>query len=132
MVNDLTKGNGETTLLNGALPHASQQYPPSLKSALGRVITAQQDTSMQYHNRSYQVPVSNVTNGVNGSDTTALNLPLGVGNLQLKLPPQRAAQARGNGIGENHSDNAPTAEHLASDRFALALPRLPSAGTRTT
>ena len=102
-------------------PHAPPY--PSLKSALGRAIAPQQDLPQQ--GRLYQVPVHS---GMNGSECAPMNLSLGAGNLQFKLPAQRAAQVRPNGTGENHGEG--TADpYTHKNKQQL---RLPTAGTRMT
>jgi hypothetical protein len=131
-ISGVLPSNSTNALTNGTLSSTlHNKGHPLIKSTLDRVAAGQQDLPQLQSTRPYHV--SNVSNGVNGNDHAAINMSLGVGNLQLKLPPQRRMNGE-NGIGSIPSEN-PTSKQ-SMDVYSLpqhlSLPRLPSTGTRST
>lgn len=82
---------------------------PSLKAtlvhtALDRTTATLQDPQVQQPGRpSYQLSLP-PKNGVNGNEHAAMNMTLGVGSLQLKMPVQRTISVWKSGQEETHND----------------------------
>jgi hypothetical protein len=135
-------GNRNEATLNGGFP--AKGYP-SLKATLvqptlDQTIATRQDPQVQQSGRpSYQLSIPPM-NGVNGNEHAAMNMSLGVGNLQLKVPVQRKISVRTNSVEENHthtSHSEASPPKLTSESYSLShpqhfsVPQLPTAGTHT-